>query len=108
MANGILGSEDLLAATYTQVYDVPDSNFAVVSVNFCNKNSTSITVRLALAKPGEALPQADDYLEYETEILPNGVLERTGIVIEADRKVFARSSTANTVCMVTGIETATA
>jgi hypothetical protein len=108
MANGILGSEDLPAVTYTEVYVVPTNTFSVVAVNFCNKNSTSITVRLALAKPGQALPQADDYLEYETEILPNGVLERTGIVIEADRKVFARTSTASTVYMVTGIETATA
>ena len=107
MANGILGSQDLSAATYTEVYDVPDGNFAVVTVSFCNKNSSSITVRLALAKPGETLPQSDDYIEYETEILPNGVLERTGLVIEADRKVFARSSDANTVVMVYGIETAT-
>ena len=107
MANGILGSQDLAAVTYTGVYTVPADTFSVVSVSFCNKNATSITVRLAIAKPGEALPQADDYLEYETEVLPNGVLERTGIVLESDRKVFARSSDANTVCMVFGIETAT-
>ena len=107
MANGILGSQDLTAVTYTEVYVVPADTFSVVSVSFCNKNSSPITVRLALAKPGQALPQADDYVEYETEILANGVLERTGIVVEADRKVFARSSAANTVCLVSGIETAT-
>jgi hypothetical protein len=107
MANGILGSQDLAAVTYTLVYTVPASTFGVASVSFCNKNATSITVRLAVAKPGEALPQADDYLEYETEILPNGVLERTGIVLEAGRQVFAHTSTSNTVCMVSGIETAT-
>jgi hypothetical protein len=108
MANGILGSADLAAVTYTGVYTVPTSTFSVVSVSFCNKNATPVTIRLALAKPGEALPQGDDYLEYETEILPNGVLERTGIVLEEDRKIFARSSTTNTVVVVSGIETATA
>ena len=107
MANGILGSSDLPAATYTEVYVVPADTFSVVAVSICNKNATAITVRLALAKPGEALPQGDDYLEYETQILANGVLERTGIVIEADRKVFVRSSASNTAAVVCGIETST-
>lgn len=108
MANGVLGSVDLAAVTYTQVYDVPTNNFSVVTVSFCNKNATPVTVRLALAKPGQALPQGDDYIEYETEILGNGVLERTGIVLEADRKVFVRSSATQVTCVVYGIETATA
>ena len=111
MANGILGSADLAATTYTGVYLVPEDTFSVVTVSICNKNSSSITVRLAVAKTdplGATLPAADDYLEYETEILPNGVLERTGIVIDASRQVYARSSAANTAVMVYGIETATA
>ena len=59
-------------------------------------------------KPANAgLPETDDYLEYEAEILPGGVLERTGVVLEAGRRLYARSSTANTVVMVYGIETAT-
>jgi len=108
MANGILGSVDLAATTYTEFYEVPSNNFAVVTVAFTNKNSTSITVRLAITKPeNSSIPQADDYLEYEAEILPGGVLERTGVVIEAGRRIYARSSSANTVAMVYGIETAT-
>jgi hypothetical protein len=111
MANGILGSADLAATTYTPIYLVPEDTFSVVTVSICNKNATSITVRLAVAKTdptGATLPAADDYLEHETEILPNGVLERTGIVIDESRQVYARSSAANTVVMVYGIETATA
>lgn len=110
MANGILGSSDLTAATYTPVYLVPEDTFSVVTVSICNKNATSVTVRLAVAKTdplGGTLPAADDYLEYETEILPNGVLERTGLVIDASRNIYARSSNANTTVMVYGIETAT-
>ena len=111
MANGILGSADLSAATYTAIYLVPANTFSVATVSICNKNSSSITIRLAVAKTdplGATLPAADDYLEYETEILPNGVLERTGIVIDASRQIYAYSSSTNTVVMVYGIETATA
>ena len=108
MANGILGSADLPATTYTEVYTVPASTFSVVTVAFTNKNAASITVRVAVTKPANAgIPETDDYLEYEAEILPGGVLERTGVVLEAGRRLYARSSTANTVVMVYGIETAT-
>jgi len=109
MANGILGSVDLTATTYTEFYEVPVDNFAVVTVSFTNKNANSITVRLAAAKPENAsTPEADDYLEYDAEILPGGVLERTGIVLEAGRTLYAYTSTTNTVVMAYGIETATA
>jgi hypothetical protein len=111
MANGILGSADLAATTYTGIYLVPEDTFSVVTVSICNKNSSSITVRLAIAKTdptGATLPAADDYLEFETEILPNGVLERTGIVVDASRQIYARSSAAQTAVMVYGIETAIA
>ncbi len=111
MANGILGSADLTSATYTAIYLVPADTFSVATVSICNKNATSITVRLAIAKTdpaGTTLPASDDYLEYETEILPNGVLERTGVIIDASRQIYARSSAANTAVMVYGIETATA
>ena len=110
MANGILGSADLAAATYTAIYLVPVNTFSVATVSICNKNSTSITVRLAVAKTdplGVTLPAADDYLEYDVEVLPNGVLERTGIVIDESRQIYARSSATNTAVMVYGIETAT-
>jgi|SRR6056300_1172694 hypothetical protein len=108
MANGILGSTDLAAATYTEFYGVPADNFVVATVAFTNKNATSVTVRLAATKPtNSGIPQSDDYLEYEAEVLPGGVLERTGVVLEAGRRLFARSSDANTVVMVYGIETST-
>jgi len=110
MANGILGSAALSAVTYTPIYLVPAATFSVATVSICNKNATSITVRLAIAKTdptGATLPAADDYLEYETEILPNGVLERTGVVIDASRQIYAYSSSADTAVMVYGIETAT-
>ena len=41
MATGRLGVADLSATTNTTIYTVPTDNFAVVTVNVCNRNATS-------------------------------------------------------------------
>jgi hypothetical protein len=106
MATGILASETLAATTYTPIYGPPTNTFSVVTLNICNKNSTPIQVRIALATD-PSIPAAGEYIEYMTEILPNGVLERSGIVIQNGRTIYAYSTQANTDVVVFGIETAT-
>jgi hypothetical protein len=107
MANGILASESLAATTYTSIYGPDPSTFSVVTINICNKNATPINVRVAIAT-NPNIPTAGEYIEYGTEILGNGVLERSGIVIQAGRTIYAYSTATNTDVVVYGIETATA
>ena len=49
MATGRLGVADLSATTATTIYTVPTDNFAVVTVNVCNRNSTASNIRVAMA-----------------------------------------------------------
>ena len=105
MATGILGTSDLSATTNTTVYTVPASTFAVVTVSICNRSASTISVRLAASTTGS--PALADYLEYGTQILANGVLERSGIVLEAARNIVAYSSAVDVNVVVTGIETST-
>jgi hypothetical protein len=107
MANGVLASVALPAADYTSIYGPPVNTFSVVTVSIVNKNSTPIQVRLAIAV-NPNIPAPGNYLEYNAEVLPGGVLERTGIVIQNGRTIYAYSSQTNTDIVVYGIETATA
>ncbi len=105
MATGRLGAQDLLAATNTTLYTVPTGNFSVVSVNICNRGTSTANVRVAIA--AAATPVDSEYIEYDAQVLPNGVLERTGIIADADKIIVVRSSNSDVSAVCYGIETST-
>jgi len=106
MANGKLGANALTAATNTTVYTCPADHFSVVSVNFTNRNTQARNVRIALADTDS--PSTAEWVEYDTELIGNGVLERTGFVLSAGQKIVAFANSTDTNCVVYGIETSTA
>lgn len=107
MATGRLGTPaDVTATTNTTIYTAPSSTFAVVSVSLCNRSAGPLLCRLALA--ASDTPTAAEYLEYDVQILANGVLERTGLVLAAGQKIVVYTSGSGVSAVCYGIETTTA
>ena len=105
MATGRLATPVQLAATTnTTVYTVPTGYYTVFNVSFTNISTNSVTIRLAMAST--ATPGTAEWIEYDTVIVPKGVFERTGLVLDQGKQVVAYASAASAVNVtVYGIET---
>jgi hypothetical protein len=105
MPTGLLGQAALAAATNTTLYTVPTTTFTVLGVSLCNRGTTAVAVRIALANA--ATPTNAEWIEYDVQIGANGVLERTGIMMNAAKQLVVYASNANVSASAFGIETST-
>ena len=105
MATGRLGVSAINATQLTTVYTVPTGQYTVLNVSLTNRNTSDITMRLAISST--ATPNIQEYIEYDTVIVPLGVFERTGLVLNAGLNIVVYTSSANVGCTIYGIETAT-
>jgi hypothetical protein len=109
MATGRLGIANITTTADTTLYTVPASTFSVVTVNIVNRSS-SATAEIRIAVASSATPALGEYIEYDSDIVASGVLERTGIVMDAGKLIVVSTPTAtpSLSVVVMGIETSTA
>jgi hypothetical protein len=111
MATGRLGAFNITTTADTTVYTVPSATFSVVSVNIVNRSS-SATAQIKIAVSTLTTPTVSEYIEYDSALVANGVLERTGIVMDVTNGkylvVSTPTGTPTLSVVVYGIETSTA
>jgi hypothetical protein len=109
MATGRLNAIAIPATTNTTVYTVPAGYYTIANVSIVNRGTSAITMRLAMSTSGGATPSPniEEWIEYDTIIIPSGVFERTGLVLNFGLNLVVYTSAANVGCTVYGIETST-
>jgi len=100
--SGTLGTANPAANTLTTVYTVATGKTGIFNISVVNTSSTPLAIRLALA--AAATPNISEYIEYDTIIPGNSVLERAGLMASSTKNVVAYSSTANAAINVYGYE----
>ena len=101
MASGTLGQATLTAATNTTVYTAAATP-TTFNVSMTNTSGFPVAVNLAIA--AASTPAAGEYLEYQTIIPGNGVLERGGLVCTSGKLIVAYATLAGVNVNVYGYE----
>ena len=87
MATGTIANGTLTQNVETAVYTVDATNprgYAVVSVQLLNAGTSDANIRIALH---DGTVTGGDYLEYDTTVVPKGLVERTGVVVGAGQSI---------------------
>jgi hypothetical protein len=102
MATGILGQAAPTANTNTVLYTVPASVSGTFNINVVNTGTTAATVTISIA--ATSTPSASEYIEYNTPLAINQVLERTGLVAQTGKNVVVNCSVGGCAVSVYGYE----
>jgi len=114
VASTQLTSGTIALTTQLPVYTVPSSYYGIYNISFTNTSSSAVQIRLAISSSSTAGGVgASEYFEYQTNIAPYGVFERTGLValggaLSASTPYIYATSTGTAVNVnIYGIETST-
>ena len=104
MATGKLGATNLIGAANTIIYSAPVSTLATVNLNLCNRTAGNVLIRVAVLDGAIGTLATADYIEYDTTLSANGVIERTGIVVANGNSIMVYSDTSNVSATCWGFE----
>ena len=93
MASGVYGKVDVSSAsTWTEVV-AASAGTKVATITIANRQAAATSVRIALRDAVGNVTDAD-CIEYDVSLPANGVLERTGIVLDSSNGLHVYASAA--------------
>lgn len=105
MSTGRLGTADLTGGAYSTVYTCPVDTFTAASLSVVNRSNSVATIRISISTADT--PTDDEFIEFDTQLPAKGILERTGLVLDAGKKIVVRSNIGGVNSVAFGIETST-
>ena len=96
--SGRLATADITASNGldTVLYTVPESpgmKYAIVAISICNREEVAAN-GISLAVSDSVVPKMFDFVEWNTVIVPRGVLERTQMTLTPGQSIVLRWGTA--------------
>ena len=79
----------------TVVYTLPETpglDYAILAISVCNKDVNSADA-VSIAVSDSAVPKSYDWIEWNTVLVPRGVLERTQLAVSPGQSIVVRWGT---------------
>ena len=103
MATGRFGAYDLTANTAQSLAQGETDRFTACSISLCNRNNVAVKVGIAITDTVNSIA-LNEYIDKDVELLPNTVLERTGVAIKAGQYITVQADGARVSATAWGIE----
>lgn len=97
---GRLAAISLEDTDNTLIYAMPDAKWGALTVSLLAREAAQ-KIRLAITSGGA--PLAADWVEFDTQLAASDVLERTGVVVGPNQKIYARTDAAGVSVAVWGV-----
>ena len=103
MASGRFGAYDLTANTAQSLTQGTTDRYTACSISLCNRNNVPIKVGIAITDTVNAISGLE-YIDKDVELLPNTVLERTGVAIKLGQYITCIADGARVSATAWGVE----
>ena len=103
MASGVYGKQDVTASTWTEVVAAPASGIKVVTLSVANRTGSAINISVALRDAAGNVTDAD-HIESGVSLPANGVLERTGIVLDTSNGLHVWAGSGGVTAVAYGMD----